>query len=178
MACGHPAGRAAALAAQYRRRCSHAAGTEPRRGSRFTARRTIPVEVVFRGADRGIQGGEEQTYARSLTTAAATGPDVLLAYEMNGHALEPQHGFPLRLIAPGWYGMTSVKWLSSIEAVMEPFESFQQAVAYRYQQDADDPGDPVARTRVRALMIPRGIPDFFSRRRFADAGRIALRGRA
>jgi len=136
------------------------------------------VEVVFRGADRGIQGEDEQAYARSLTVAEAMCPEVLLAYEMNGHPLEPQHGFPLRLIVPGWYGMTSVKWLTSIEVVAEPFGGFQQAVAYRYQQDADDPGEPVARIRVRALMIPPGIPDFFSRRRFVAPGPIELSGRA
>jgi DMSO/TMAO reductase YedYZ molybdopterin-dependent catalytic subunit len=136
------------------------------------------VEVVFRGADRGIQGEEDQTYARSLTVAEAMRPEVLLAYEMNGQPLQPQHGFPLRLLVPGWYGMTSVKWLSSIEAVTEPFEGFQQANAYRYQQDAEDPGVPVQRIRVRALMIPPGIPDFFSRSRFVDAGRVELSGRA
>jgi DMSO/TMAO reductase YedYZ molybdopterin-dependent catalytic subunit len=136
------------------------------------------VEIVFRGADGGIQGEEEQTYARSLTIAETTRPGVLLAYEMNGRPLEPQHGFPLRLVVPGWYGMTSVKWLTSIEAVAEPFQGFQQAVAYRYQRDADDPGEPVQRMRVRALMIPPGIPDFFSRRRLVDAGRVMLSGRA
>jgi DMSO/TMAO reductase YedYZ molybdopterin-dependent catalytic subunit len=74
--------------------------------------------------------------------------------------------------------MTSVKWLTSIEVLGEPFEGFQQAVAYRYQQDADDPGEPVARMRVRALMIPPGIPDFFSRRRFVAPGPVKLSGRA
>lgn len=136
------------------------------------------VEVVFRGADRGIQGDQDQGYARSLTVAEATRPEVLLAYEMNGRPLEPQHGFPLRLIVPGWYGMTSVKWLTSIEVATEPFDGFQQAVAYRYQQDADDPGERVTQIRVRALMIPPGIPDFFSRRRFLGPGLVTLSGRA
>ena len=97
---------------------------------------------------------------------------------MNGQPLQPQHGFPLRLVVPGWYGMTSVKWLTSIEAVSEPFDGFQQATAYRYQQDADDPGEPVQRMRVRALMVPPGIPEFFSRSRVVDRGRVALAGRA
>jgi len=136
------------------------------------------AEVVFLGADRGIQGEQEQVYARSLALPDAMEPEVLLAYEMNGRALEPQHGFPLRLIVPGWYGMTSVKWLTSIEVVTEAFEGFQQAVAYRYQREADDPGDAVSRIRVRALMIPPGIPDFFSRHRFVDPGLVALSGRA
>lgn len=136
------------------------------------------VGIVFTGADRGVQGDEEHYYARSLTVAEAMRPDVLLAYEMNGRPLEPQHGFPLRLIVPGWYGMTSVKWLTSIEAVARPFGGFQQAEAYRYQRDADDPGEPVTRMRVRALMIPPGIPDFYTRRRLLGRGLVTLSGRA
>ena len=136
------------------------------------------LELVFRGADRGIQGDEDQLYARSLTLAEARRPEVMLVYEMNGQPLQPQHGSPLRLIVPGWYGMTSVKWLRSIEAVAEPFEGFQQAVAYRYQQDADDPGERVERIRVRALMVPPGIPDFFTRQRFVERGPVGLTGRA
>lgn len=140
--------------------------------------RSDSVELVFSGADKGVQGGEEQFYGRSLTVAEVKRPEVMLAYDMNGRPLEPQHGFPLRLVVPGWYGMTSVKWLSSIEAVTRPFSGFQQAVAYRYQQDADDSGEPVTRMRVRSLMIPPGHPDFFSRRRFLDAGEVLLKGRA
>lgn len=136
------------------------------------------AEVVFHGADRGVQGDEEQAYARSLTRDEVRRPEVMLAYEMNGRPLEPQHGFPLRLIVPGWYGMTSVKWLAAIEVVDEPFRGFQQAVAYQYQHDADDPGTPVTRQEVRALMIPPGIPDFFTRHRFVDAGAVRLSGRA
>jgi DMSO/TMAO reductase YedYZ molybdopterin-dependent catalytic subunit len=136
------------------------------------------VELVFSGADRGVQGGEEQDYARSLTVAEAMRRDVLLAYEMNGEPLEPQHGFPVRLIVPGWYGMTSVKWLTTIEAVQEPFEGYQQAVAYHYQRDEEDLGDPVEHIRVRALMVPPGIPDFFTRARIVQAGGHALSGRA
>src|SRR5207247_1718149 len=99
-------------------------------------------------------------------------------YGMNGEQLQPQHGFPLRLIVPGWYGMASVKWLTSIEAVTQPFQGYQQAESYRYQNDPDDPGLPVNRIRVRALMIAPGIPDFFTRRRFVDQGPVELRGRA
>lgn len=136
------------------------------------------AEVVFSGSDRGVQGGEEQDYARSLPVADAMRPEVLLAYEMNGEALPPQHGFPLRLIVPGWYGMTSVKWLTAIDVVRPPFTGFQQSVAYRYQRHPGDPGTPVTRMRVRGLMIPPGIPDFFTRRRFIDPGRVTLSGRA
>src|SRR5262245_60401828 len=62
------------------------------------------VEVVFHGLDRGIEGGEPQHYARSLPLAEALRDEVLLAYDMNGAPLPPQHGFPLRLVVPGWYG--------------------------------------------------------------------------
>jgi DMSO/TMAO reductase YedYZ molybdopterin-dependent catalytic subunit len=136
------------------------------------------VELVFCGADHGVQGEVEHDYARSLLLREAMRPEVLLAYEMNSQPLEPQHGAPLRLLVPGWYGMTSVKWLTRIEAVTEPFDGYQQAVAYRYQQDADDPGEGVSRIRVRALMIPPGYPDFLTRRRFVDGGIVTLRGRA
>jgi len=136
------------------------------------------VELVFTGLDRGVQGGEEQHYQRSLTVAEALLPDVLLAYEMNDRLLEPQHGYPLRLLVPGWYGMTSVKWLAAIEAVDRPFEGYQQKDAYRFQLDPDDPGESVERMRVRALMVPPGIPDFFSRRRFVEPGPTLVLGRA
>ena len=136
------------------------------------------VELVFTGADRGIQGDEEQDYARSLTVDEAMRPEVMLAYEMNGAPLEPQHGYPVRLIVPGWYGMTSVKWLTSIEAVSEPFAGYQQAVAYRMQLDDDELGEPFSRMRVRALMIPPGITDYPSRHRFVEGGLIRLQGRA
>jgi DMSO/TMAO reductase YedYZ molybdopterin-dependent catalytic subunit len=136
------------------------------------------VELVFTGADHGVQGDTEQDYARSLRLEDSTRPEVLLAYEMNGRPLEPQHGAPLRLLVPGWYGMTSVKWLTRIEAVTRPFDGYQQIVAYRYQQDEGDPGERVTRIRVRALMIPPGYPDFPTRRRFVDAGRVLLGGRA
>ena len=140
--------------------------------------RSGAAELVFRGADHGVQGDVEQDYQRSLPLAEALRPDVLLAYEMDGRPLEPQHGAPVRLVVPGWYGMTNVKWLTSIEAVSEPFEGYQQVVAYRYQQDETDPGEGVSRMRVRALMIPPGHPDFLTRQRFLEAGTVTVRGRA
>lgn len=140
--------------------------------------RTDAVDLVFTGADRGVQGGIEHDYQRSLRVDDAVLSDVLLVDEMNGAPLQPQHGFPLRLLVPGWYGMASVKWLQRIEAVARPFEGYQQATAYHVRTDADDPGVAVSRIRVRALMAPPGVPDFFTRRRLVDAGRVQLIGRA
>ena len=136
------------------------------------------VEVVFTGHDRGVQGGSEHNYARSLTVQELARGDALLAWAVGGRELPPQHGAPLRLLVPGWYGMTSVKWLARIDVVTEPFQGYQQAVAYRIIPSADAPGEPVTRILPRALMIPPGIPDFLTRRRFVDAGTVTLRGRA
>ena len=72
------------------------------------------AEVVFTGADRGIQGDVEHLYERSLSLEDALRDEVLLVYAVNGQPLPPQHGYPLRLIVPGWYGMTHVKWLRDI----------------------------------------------------------------
>jgi sulfane dehydrogenase subunit SoxC len=136
------------------------------------------VEIVFTGLDHGMEGGIEQDYQRSLSVAEASRDDVLLAYEMNGQPLLPQHGFPLRLVVPGWYGMTNVKWLARITAVAEPFRGFQQAEGYRMLHDPDEAGEPVTRMMPRALMVPPGYPDFMTRRRFVGVGPSEIRGRA
>jgi DMSO/TMAO reductase YedYZ molybdopterin-dependent catalytic subunit len=136
------------------------------------------VELVFSAPDEGTQGGVRHVYQRSLTLEQARRPEVLLAWAMNGRPLEPQHGAPLRLLVPGWYGMASVKWLTRIEAVAEPFEGPQQGGAYTIHHGPDDPGTPVERMRVRALMTPPGRPDFPSLERTVDAGRVRLSGRA
>jgi DMSO/TMAO reductase YedYZ molybdopterin-dependent catalytic subunit len=79
---------------------------------------------------------------------------------------------------PGWYGMTSVKWLSSIRTVNRPFTGYQQTPAYHFTDSADEEGEPVQRIRPRALMVPPGVPEYFSRQRFLDASRVTIFGRA
>jgi DMSO/TMAO reductase YedYZ molybdopterin-dependent catalytic subunit len=69
-------------------------------------------------------------FARSLPIAKALHPDTLLATHMNGEQLEPSHGYPVRLIVPGWYGVASVKWLQRIDAVAEPFKGYFQSAKY------------------------------------------------
>src|SRR5437762_1757444 len=135
------------------------------------------VDLVFTGADHGLQGEVEQDYQRSLSVEDAMHPDVMLVWEMNGQPLLPQHGAPLRLLVPGWYGMTSVKWLTRIEAVPDRFEGFQM-LAYRKRDRADDEGTDVTRIFPRSLIIPPGFPEFFTRTRMVDAGRVELHGRA
>jgi DMSO/TMAO reductase YedYZ molybdopterin-dependent catalytic subunit len=136
------------------------------------------VEVLFRGLDRGIEGGVEQVYERSLNISEAMGTDALLAYEMNGAPLPPQHGFPLRLVIAGWYGMAHVKWLAAIEAITEPFDGYQQTVGYRMYDANGAAGARVTRMMPRSLTLPPGIPDFFTRARVVDAGACELTGRA
>jgi DMSO/TMAO reductase YedYZ molybdopterin-dependent catalytic subunit len=136
------------------------------------------VDVAFFGADRGVDAGREQDYGRSLTPALATRDDVLLVWEMNGQPLPPQHGFPLRLIVPGWYGMASVKWLNRIEVLARPFDGYQQVDNYVYRRERNDVGVPVSTLRVRSLMVPPGIPDWYARNRTVEAGPLELIGRA
>jgi DMSO/TMAO reductase YedYZ molybdopterin-dependent catalytic subunit len=136
------------------------------------------VDVVFTGLDRGIQGGVEHLYERSLTVDDALQDDVLLAYAVNGEPLPPQHGYPLRLLVPGWYGMTHVKWLRTITVSGEPFGGWQQEVAYRLRASEDEAGAPVTRMLPRSLLVPPGFPEFLSRARFVTAGPCPLEGRA
>ena len=135
------------------------------------------AELVFTGLDEGVQGDQRQWYQRSLAIPQIT-DDIILAWAMNDEPVPPQHGYPLRLVVPGWYGMASVKWLHRIDAIAGHFDGYQMERTYRYSHGPDDPGDPVTHIRVRSLMIPPGIPDFMTRRRLVDAGEILITGRA
>ncbi|CAM5659654.1 sulfite oxidase [Streptomyces viridochromogenes] len=142
--------------------------------------RAEAVDVVFTGADHGVERGVEQDYQRALPMEVATGrdPEVLVAYAMNGSPLPPQHGYPLRLVVPGWYGMAHVKWLRAITVADEPFTGFQHTAAYRLRRRPEDPGEPVTRIAPRALLVPPGFPDFMSRSRVLRPGPVTLEGRA
>ena len=105
-------------------------------------------EIVLEGADRGIPTEKPVppdpiSYARSLPRAKAVRPEVLIAYQMNGRDLSRDHGFPVRAIVPGHYGMASVKWLTRIQAVREPFYGYWQTSDYAYWASMD--GKPVRR---------------------------------
>lgn len=107
------------------------------------------AEVLFEAADgRGAPTGP---YARSLPLDVAQQPQVLLAREMNGAPLPHEHGAPVRLLVPGWYGMASVKWLRRIAFLDEPFEGFFQAQDYVLRPRSGRPR-PVTRVRPRALI--------------------------
>lgn len=90
------------------------------------------IEVLFCGADGGEPAdlGRRITFERSLPLERALADDVLVAYAMNGEPIPMEHGAPVRLVVPGWYGMASVKWLVEIVAIEEPFRGFYQADRY------------------------------------------------
>jgi len=136
------------------------------------------VDVAFAGLDHGIEGDVEQDYERGLSLAEASRPDLFLAYEMNGQPLPPQHGFPLRLIVPGWYGMAHVKWLTRIRVLDTAFGGYQNVTGYRLRDTEAEAGTPIERIRVRSMMAPPGFSTFLPRTRVLDAGSVPLTGRA
>jgi DMSO/TMAO reductase YedYZ molybdopterin-dependent catalytic subunit len=113
-------------------------------------------EVLFRGIDRGSVEGLRDSipFERSLSLDAARGNGVLLAYAMNGAPLPAQHGYPLRVIVPGWYAVASVKWLSAIEVIDAPFEGHYQkdTYVYEWQRDGKVEVEPVTLQRIRSLI--------------------------
>jgi DMSO/TMAO reductase YedYZ molybdopterin-dependent catalytic subunit len=119
-------------------------------------------EVLFRGADRGpVDGRTEVTrFERSLRLETIRDSQTLLAYAMNGQPLPVRHGYPLRVIVPGWYGVSSVKWLTEIELIQEAFAGYFQAdrYVYEWERNSDVVREPVTVTRVRALITEPG-PD-------------------
>jgi len=96
-------------------------------------------EVVFFGADKGNEDvvfrqntlKVQQQFARSITLENAMKPEPLLAWALNGAPLDRDHGFPLRVIMPGWYGVANVKWLAEIHLQENRFLGNYQARWYR-----------------------------------------------
>jgi DMSO/TMAO reductase YedYZ molybdopterin-dependent catalytic subunit len=105
-------------------------------------------EIVLEGADQGMPKEPPLppgpiSYARSLARHKALQQEVLIAYRMNGRDLPQDHGYPVRAVVPGHYGMASVKWLTRIHAVREPFHGYWQTSDYAYWDRVD--GTPVRR---------------------------------
>ena len=121
-------------------------------------------EIVLEGADRGMPAEPPLppgpvAYARSLPRGKALRREVLVAYQMNGRALTPDHGYPVRAVVPGHYGMASVKWLARIRAVREPFRGYWQTSDYAYWDEAE--GHPIRRPlgemQVKAQIARPGV---------------------
>lgn len=117
------------------------------------------LEIVFEGADRGTEDGKLMNFSRSLPLAKALDPDTLIALRMNGEWLEPNHGAPMRLFVPGWYGVASVKWLRRMSAIDHAYQGFFQTV--KYSIDRGGPGGkrriPLGPGVVKSeILSPRG----------------------
>lgn len=110
------------------------------------------VEVVATGADAGVRDDAdgEVRFGRSMPLADAMHADTLVATHMAGVPLTLDHGAPVRLIVPGWYGMASVKWLSTLELVTTPYTGYFQRMRYVY--DVDGSIEPVRHTRVKSMI--------------------------
>ena len=106
-------------------------------------------EAVFRGADGGPVDGRDGpvNFERSMPVGQLGQAGALLAYAMNGEELPVHHGYPLRLVVPGWYAVASVKWLTGIELIDRPFGGHFQVDRYHID------GEPVSLQRVRSLIV-------------------------
>ena len=125
-------------------------------------------EVVLEGADQGEikeppRPAGKIHYSRSLPLEKATG-DVLLAFQMNGEDLTPAHGYPVRAVVPGWYGMAAVKWLTRIVASAEPYHGYYQTIDYAiWERGSSAPTLlPITAMRVKSQI---------ARPEFAETGR-------
>ena len=133
------------------------------------------TDIVFRGADAGTVDDRVDTirFERSLSVDVARDAGAILAYAMNGEAIPIHHGYPVRLVVPNWYGVASVKWLTEIEAVDQPFTGYYQEDKYNFEWRAngDRPArEPVTLQRVRALITePAEDAD-------VSPGELAIRG--
>jgi DMSO/TMAO reductase YedYZ molybdopterin-dependent catalytic subunit len=115
------------------------------------------VEVIAEGADSGEIRDEPRSpgeihFARSLPLEKARQPEVLLAYRMNGEDLTAAHGYPVRLLVPGWYGTASIKWLQRLVVTDRPFGGFFQTLHYsHFQRRHGEPTlVPTTQTQVKA----------------------------
>ncbi|HYI17164.1 MAG TPA: sulfite oxidase [Solirubrobacteraceae bacterium] len=131
------------------------------------------VDVMPEGLDATVvAGGADQGHVRRPLPIAKALDDVLLAYEMNGAPLPPDHGFPVRLVVPGWIGVASIKWLGRIEVADRPLYSYWNTTQYRMTgpgYPADSP--PLGAQPVKSafeLPWPAALP----------AGRHELHGRS
>jgi sulfite oxidase len=132
--------------------------------------------VLMNGADRPL--GSMPDFVRQLPIEKALHPATLIAYDMNGAPLTPLHGFPLRLIVPGWEGAYAVKWLTNLRVVDREFDGFWVATAYRYPSKRVAPGtavDPKDMAPLTELVVKSLITRPLDGARVA-AGKIGVAG--
>ncbi len=125
-------------------------------------------EVLFQGADQGEERGDvgKSSYAMSIPLEKAMDPDTILAYRLNGEDLSPSHGYPIRALVPGWYGMTSVKWVTAVKVVATPHDGYHQSKYYVFQKPGDEDGAPKSRVStmgVKSLITWPGRGDYLEK---------------
>ena len=127
------------------------------------------THIVFHGCDLGTVDGYDapQPFARAMSLADPAIHETILAWEMNGRRLEPEHGYPVR----GWYAVASVKWLTHIELISGPFDGFYQAIDYRLREEGEpEPGRELSRMPVSSLITSPEATDDIA------AGEVLIRG--
>jgi DMSO/TMAO reductase YedYZ molybdopterin-dependent catalytic subunit len=135
-------------------------------------------EILFNGAD--VPMGTMPDFVRTVPVAKALHPDTLLAYEMNGQPLPASHGFPLRLIVPGWAGDSWVKWVTDIEARDQEFDGFFMKTAYRRPVRTVMPGaavDPADMQPVTGIR-PKSVVSSPREGEKLGPGAVTVRGAA
>src|SRR5581483_5272446 len=136
------------------------------------------AHLAFNGAD--VPMGKVPDFVRSVPLDKALHPDTLLAYEMNGAPIPPSHGFPLRLIVPGWAGDSWVKWVTDITAIDHEYDGFFMKTAYRRPVRTIAPGssvDPSQMTPVAAIK-PKSIVSSPVAGQRLGGGAVTVRGAA
>jgi len=133
--------------------------------------------VEFTGLDEVKLEGMQCGFGGSIDLAKALTAGVLLATELNGEPLPPEHGYPLRVVVPGWIGARSVKWLGRIEVLDQPSSNYFQSRAYRLQRETNhrDPRDVTAGVALTTIPLNSVIVTPRSDQT-VDAGRILVQG--
>jgi DMSO/TMAO reductase YedYZ molybdopterin-dependent catalytic subunit len=139
--------------------------------------RSSAVDILFDAADVPI--GTMPDFQRSIPVAKALDSATLLAYEMNGDTLPIEHGFPLRVVAPGWAGDSWIKWVTSITVLNKAHDGFWMARAYRHPGRPVAPGTAVPPEKmqpVTSLRVKSVISDPIDGARVLDRKRMVIRG--
>lgn len=122
------------------------------------------------------EGLDELRVRRPMSVAKALEADTLLVYAMNGHPLPPDHGFPVRVLTPGWIGVANIKWVGRIEVSEAPLYSTWNTESYvligqTYKAEGRAKGPVLTLQNVKsALELPWPTE--------LRAGRHTIRGRS
>lgn len=117
---------------------------------RYTGLLESAKEVVVEGYDFGERTNTNLQYnfSRSLPLKKALHPDTIIAYQYNEKPIPFKHGFPLRLVVPGWYAMASVKWVKKITVIDQEFNGPFQAIDYVYYPNKEDDSEKIPVTTI------------------------------